>query len=66
MLTTSSVAATTVTGVATATRTPRISGPAVLIVTTLAPVPVVGVTVIPEPAKIEVGLFVYDIIISLN
>jgi hypothetical protein len=31
------------------------------IVILFAPVPVVGVTTMPVPATIEVGLFVYDI-----
>jgi hypothetical protein len=56
------VAATTVTGVATATRTVRISGPTVLIVSVVAPVAVVGVTVMPAPAAIDNELFVYDIL----
>ena len=63
-LTTSSVV-TTVTGVATAVLTARICVPAALIVIVLAPVPVVGVTVMPVPAKIDVGLFVYDILFPL-
>jgi hypothetical protein len=56
------VAATTVTGVATATRTVRISGPVVLIVSVVAPVAVVGVTEMPAPAAIDNELFVYDIL----
>jgi hypothetical protein len=31
----------------------------------LAPVPVVGVIVIPAPASIDVGLFVYDTVVFL-
>jgi hypothetical protein len=66
MLTTSSVAATTVTGVMIAFLIARIGTPLALIVTTSAPVPVVGVTIIPVPASIDLGLFEYDIFISFS
>jgi hypothetical protein len=61
-LMTSSVAETTVTGVATAIRTGTNCGPDCAIVTVLAPVPVVGVIEIPAPASIDLGLFEYDIV----
>lgn len=64
-LTTSSVVPLTATGVATATLTAKGLMPLALIVIVLAPVPVVGATVIPAPASIEVGLFVYDTIVFL-
>jgi hypothetical protein len=60
-LITSSVVALTVTGVATAILTAYDSIPLELIVITSAPTPDVGVTVIPVPASIDVGLLVYDI-----
>ena len=60
-----SVADTTVTGVATAVLISTNAPLLALIVIIFAPVPVVGATVIPGPASIEVGLFVYDILIFL-
>jgi hypothetical protein len=41
---------------------PRISGPVVLMVIVVAPVAVVGVTVMPAPAAIDRELLVYDIV----
>jgi hypothetical protein len=48
-------------GVATAIRIAYEDVPVAAIVTVLAPVPDDGVTVMPVPALIEVGLFEYDI-----
>jgi hypothetical protein len=64
MLTTSSVT-NTVTGVVIAVRTAIASEPTALTVIVFAPVPDVGVTVMPVPPKMEVGLFAYDMIIFL-
>jgi hypothetical protein len=52
-------------GVATAVLISTKAAPEELIVIVLAPTPVVGVTVIPAPASIDVGLFVYDILCLL-
>ena len=58
---TSSVAFETVIGVATAVLIATVGNPLALIVIVFDPVPVVGDTVIPVPANIAEGLFVYDI-----
>jgi hypothetical protein len=52
-----------VSGVVVAIRTGSSASPLEVIVTVLAPVPVVGVIVIPVPAISERGLFEYDILV---
>ena len=61
-LITSSVVPLTVIGVAVAILIANEDVPVAAIVIELAPVPVVGVTVMPVPARIEVGLLVYDML----
>ena len=64
-LITSSVVPLTVIGVAVAILIAYEEVPEADTVIVFAPVPVDGVIVIPVPASIDVGLLVYDIVISL-
>jgi hypothetical protein len=53
-------------GVATAVLISTNAAPLALIVIVVAPVAVVGVTVMPDPAAIDNELFVYDILFSFD